>query len=257
MEIDNIKDVLGRIMTINKNLNETTLRNLLSAANWDIDDIDQAIDVFKYYNNEEVNKEKIEKSNFEIYANLKDKSDENKMKELENIKKQIEANQIEKELEDYQSNFITNILNNQHFNKLKEEISKLRNELNVWKLTPDYRSGTSKELILNKKIDFLTEQINKCQKAIEEEMKAKSESYKKAKEAEAKEKENTIAANNDHIEKQSIIYNKEGDKGVEVTHPVASVEGIDKYNYSTLLLSFLNAFLIVIIFIILIYILIN
>ena len=257
MEIDNIKDVLGRIMTINKNLNETTLRNLLSAANWDIDDIDQAINVFKYYNNEQVNKEKIEKSNSEIYANLKDKVEENKMKELENIKKQTEVRQIEKELDDYQDSFISELLDNQYFNKLKEEIYRLQNELKNWKSTPDYNPDTSKEAILNKKIDFLTEQINKCQKAIEEEMKAKSELDKKAKEEEAKEKENTITANNDHIEKQSIIYNKEADKGVEVTHPVASVEGIDKYNYSTLLLSFLNAFLIVIIFIILIYILIN
>lgn len=33
MQIDNIKDVLGRIMTINKNLTEESLRNLLTAAN--------------------------------------------------------------------------------------------------------------------------------------------------------------------------------------------------------------------------------
>ena len=50
MTIDTIKDVLGRILSINKNLTEETLRNLLTASGWDIHDIEEGVKVFKDFN---------------------------------------------------------------------------------------------------------------------------------------------------------------------------------------------------------------
>ena len=50
MTIDTIKDVLGRIISINKNLTAESLRNLLTASGWDMHDIDEGLKVFKDFN---------------------------------------------------------------------------------------------------------------------------------------------------------------------------------------------------------------
>lgn len=51
MTIDTIKEVLGRIISINKNLNESSLKNLLIASGWDDHDIEEGLRVFRdYYN---------------------------------------------------------------------------------------------------------------------------------------------------------------------------------------------------------------
>ena len=49
MTTDTIKDVLGRIISINKNLTEDSLRNLLAASGWENTDIEQGIKVFHDY----------------------------------------------------------------------------------------------------------------------------------------------------------------------------------------------------------------
>ena len=49
MTIDTIKDVLGRIISINKNLTEDSLRNLLVARGWDNNDIEEGLKVYRAY----------------------------------------------------------------------------------------------------------------------------------------------------------------------------------------------------------------
>ncbi len=49
MTIDTIKDVLGRIISINKNLTEDSLRNLLVASGWDNNDIEEGLKVYRAY----------------------------------------------------------------------------------------------------------------------------------------------------------------------------------------------------------------
>jgi hypothetical protein len=49
MTIDTIKDVLGRIISINKNLTEDSLRNLLVASGWDNNDIEEGLKVYRNY----------------------------------------------------------------------------------------------------------------------------------------------------------------------------------------------------------------
>jgi hypothetical protein len=50
MTIDTIKDVLGRIISINKNLTAESLHNLLTASGWDMHDIEEGLKVFKDFN---------------------------------------------------------------------------------------------------------------------------------------------------------------------------------------------------------------
>ena len=47
MTIQNIEDVMDRIMSLNRNLNEESLRTLLSASGWDKGDIIEGIRIFK------------------------------------------------------------------------------------------------------------------------------------------------------------------------------------------------------------------
>lgn len=47
MTIQNIEDVMDRIMSLNRNLNEDSLRTLLSASGWDKGDIIEGIRIFK------------------------------------------------------------------------------------------------------------------------------------------------------------------------------------------------------------------
>lgn len=49
MTTDTIKDVLGRIISINKNLTEGSLRNLLVASGWENADIEEGVKVFHDY----------------------------------------------------------------------------------------------------------------------------------------------------------------------------------------------------------------
>lgn len=49
MTIDTIKNVLLRILSINKNLNEDSLHNLLVASGWDDSDIKEGINIFRAY----------------------------------------------------------------------------------------------------------------------------------------------------------------------------------------------------------------
>lgn len=49
MTTDTIKDVLGRIISINKNLTEASLRNLLVASGWENADIEEGVKVFHDY----------------------------------------------------------------------------------------------------------------------------------------------------------------------------------------------------------------
>jgi hypothetical protein len=49
MTIDTIKNVLMRILSINKNLNEGSLRNLLVASAWDESDIKEGLSIFRAY----------------------------------------------------------------------------------------------------------------------------------------------------------------------------------------------------------------
>jgi hypothetical protein len=49
MTTDTIKDVLGRIISINKNLTEESLRNLLVASGWENADIEEGVKVFHDY----------------------------------------------------------------------------------------------------------------------------------------------------------------------------------------------------------------
>ena len=47
MTIQNIEDVMDRIMSLNRNLTEDSLRTLLSASGWDKDDIVEGLRIFK------------------------------------------------------------------------------------------------------------------------------------------------------------------------------------------------------------------
>jgi hypothetical protein len=49
MTIDTIKNVLMRILSINKNLNEESLHNLLVASAWDESDIREGVNIFRRY----------------------------------------------------------------------------------------------------------------------------------------------------------------------------------------------------------------
>jgi hypothetical protein len=49
MTTDTIKDVLSRIISINKNLTEESLRNLLVASGWENADIEEGVKVFHDY----------------------------------------------------------------------------------------------------------------------------------------------------------------------------------------------------------------
>ena len=49
MTIETIKDVLGRILTINKNLNEESLKTLLDASGWDANDIKEGLRMYRDY----------------------------------------------------------------------------------------------------------------------------------------------------------------------------------------------------------------
>lgn len=49
MTIETIKDVLGRILAINKNLTEESLRTLLDASGWDASDISEGLRIFREY----------------------------------------------------------------------------------------------------------------------------------------------------------------------------------------------------------------
>ncbi len=49
MTIDTIKNVLMRILSINKNLNEDSLHNLLVASGWDESDIKEGLNIFRAY----------------------------------------------------------------------------------------------------------------------------------------------------------------------------------------------------------------
>lgn len=49
MTIDTIRDVLGRIIAINKNLTEESLKNLLIASGWDDADVEQGLRIFRDY----------------------------------------------------------------------------------------------------------------------------------------------------------------------------------------------------------------
>lgn len=49
MTTDTIKDVLSRIVSINKNLTESSLRNLLVASGWENADIEEGVKVFHDY----------------------------------------------------------------------------------------------------------------------------------------------------------------------------------------------------------------
>lgn len=50
MTIQNIEDVMDRIMTLNRNLNEESLKTLLSASGWDKEDIMEGLRIFKLSN---------------------------------------------------------------------------------------------------------------------------------------------------------------------------------------------------------------
>lgn len=49
MTIDTIKNVLMRILSINKNLSEDSLSNLLVASGWDQSDIKEGLNIFRAY----------------------------------------------------------------------------------------------------------------------------------------------------------------------------------------------------------------
>ena len=50
MTIQNIQDVMDRIISLNRNLTEETLRNLLSASGWDKEDVMEGLKIFKMTN---------------------------------------------------------------------------------------------------------------------------------------------------------------------------------------------------------------
>lgn len=49
MTIETIKDVLGRILVINKSLTEESLKTLLDASGWDADDVREGLRIFRDY----------------------------------------------------------------------------------------------------------------------------------------------------------------------------------------------------------------
>lgn len=56
MTIDTIKEVLSKIMSINRNLNGESLRSLLVASGWDKQDIEEGLKIFEYYSGKTPNK---------------------------------------------------------------------------------------------------------------------------------------------------------------------------------------------------------
>lgn len=54
MTIQNIEDVMDRIMSLNRNLNEESLKTLLSASGWDREDILEGIRIFRATNKDTV-----------------------------------------------------------------------------------------------------------------------------------------------------------------------------------------------------------
>ncbi len=49
MTIETIKDVLGRILAINKNMTTESLKNLLDASGWDTNDIQEGMRIYRDY----------------------------------------------------------------------------------------------------------------------------------------------------------------------------------------------------------------
>ncbi|MDQ5957287.1 MAG: hypothetical protein QG614_262 [Patescibacteria group bacterium] len=74
MTIETIKDVLGRILVINKNLTEDSLKTLLDASGWDADDIREGLRIFRDYkaNGDDMSKVIVEKaySSSEVINNI-------------------------------------------------------------------------------------------------------------------------------------------------------------------------------------------
>lgn len=54
MTIQNIEDVMDRIMSLNRNLNEESLKTLLSASGWDREDISEGLRIFRLTNKNSV-----------------------------------------------------------------------------------------------------------------------------------------------------------------------------------------------------------
>jgi hypothetical protein len=89
MTTETIKDVLGRILTINKNLTEESLRNLLVASSWDIQDINEGLRIFRDFSNGNRNTNEAVKPTVDLYS-----GDEKKTQSAENNVVELKKNEV-------------------------------------------------------------------------------------------------------------------------------------------------------------------
>lgn len=98
MTTDTIKEVLGKIMSINRNLNTESLKTLLVASGWDKQDIEDGVKLFEYYSgiNQENNTIKTPQ---EVKTNIQNniESYKNITTQQENIKNDKDSVKYEKE----------------------------------------------------------------------------------------------------------------------------------------------------------------
>ncbi len=87
MTIQNIEDVMERIMSLNRNLNEESLKTLLSASGWDREDIMEGLRIFKTKNKKTVEATPVMSVELNTAKKIDIKNDD-----LENLKTDDDAN---------------------------------------------------------------------------------------------------------------------------------------------------------------------
>ena len=272
MQIDNIKDVLGRIMTINKNLTEDSLRNLLTAANWDIDDINQGVDVFNYYNKGKVVSERGPTAG-EVYAKLKAAKDKEISLQIEEEKKRLKEKALKAEsVEEVSDAVAGEFLNKNYEDEVMSNIQKLKSELETLRKRNDYVAGGEEEKLLLESIDSLSKKPEITDIKVEHKGMVIDD---KIKDNISTEDKNVITENkiedkvqekddNSHIEQATQVFikgekedmnNITSDKIADNTNNMVDMKDKEN-NYSTNILAFVDAILLIIIILIAIYMLI-
>lgn len=88
MTIQNIEDVMERIMSLNRNLTEESLKTLLSASGWDREDILEGLRIFRASNKNTVTTTPISSQFVDLNKVVADQRDiEEKVQEADNVEK--------------------------------------------------------------------------------------------------------------------------------------------------------------------------
>ncbi|MCX8513503.1 MAG: hypothetical protein ORN26_00275 [Candidatus Pacebacteria bacterium] len=221
------------------------------------------MDVFNYYNKGKVVSERGPTPG-ELYVKLKEAKDKEISLQIEEEKKRLKEKTLKEESIEYVSNAVADdFLNKNYENDVAANIEKLKSELETLRKRDGYVSGSEEEKLLLSSIDDLyNKQPNitdtkVIQKDTISENKVQDNVVLENKIEEKIEDKLQNKDDNSHIEQATQVFVKGEDKMTN-NNPATNMSEMKstEYNYSTSILAFVDAILLIIIILMAIYMLV-